>query len=119
MARALTVCAHPGCNEPCPGPRCPTHGGSHPPGRPTTTAQGYGADWQRISKAWLAAWVAQHGWLCIGWGHRPAHHVKPGALTVDHHQPLARGGARLDPANFRARCGPCNSAKRDRPPPRG
>lgn len=34
------------------------------------------------------------------------------ADAVDHIVPLEEGGARLDPSNLRACCGPCNNARR-------
>lgn len=38
------------------------------------------------------------------------------ATEVDHIVPLARGGAKYDPANCRAACKPCNLVRGDREP---
>lgn len=111
---ALTICAEPGCYRACPGPRCTDHGGSNATRRNlgSSTAQGYGADWRRLRARLIAHHLDTVGPICPGW-RRPPHRVAPAALTVDHITPLARGGARLDPANLRVLCGKCNSAKRD------
>ena len=115
MARSLTPCSHPNCPNVCSGSRCAQHGGTARPYRGSSAAQGYDAAWRRARAAAIAAHLERHGPVCPGW-RRPPHRVDPAALTGDHIQPLALGGARLDPANIGVLCGPCNSAKRDTPP---
>lgn len=73
-------------------------------------------EWRGVRAAFLAA-----NPVCgtLGCGRR-AHHV-------DHRLPIRRGGARLDPANFRQLCAPCHASKTARmdggfgnaPSPRG
>jgi 5-methylcytosine-specific restriction endonuclease McrA len=41
---------------------------------------------------------------------------KRGADQVHHINPLSKGGAKYDPANCAAACGPCNQALGDRDP---
>jgi 5-methylcytosine-specific restriction endonuclease McrA len=62
----------------------------------TTAGRGYGRDWQLLRLEILDRDEHRCGWC----GAR--------ATTVDHIVPLARGGARLDPANLIASCGRCN-----------
>ncbi|MFD8404653.1 HNH endonuclease [Streptomyces anulatus] len=57
-------------------------------------------------------------WLC---GHNIAYEVRgpeagkhPLAFTLDHEQPLSKGGDLLDPANARAAHRRCNSARGNR-----
>ena len=69
----------------------------------------------------LCAWLRAQGlpcWLC---GHNidtsldPRH---PLSWTLDHEQPLSRGGNLLDPANARPAHRRCNSSKGNRAVPR-
>jgi 5-methylcytosine-specific restriction protein A len=73
----------------------------------TTKKRGYGHDWQQVRLTVLQrdhyqCQIRRQG--CIGV-----------ATTVDHIQPLSRGGKRLDPANLQAACLVCNSGKGNRP----
>lgn len=71
----------------------------------------------------LCAWLrAQHlpCWLC---GHNIGYELNakhPLSFTLDHEQPLSRGGNLLDPANARAAHRKCNSSRgnRTRPSPK-
>ena len=89
------------------GSRCPEHRAEserrRDRARGSPGERGYGADWRKLRLEVLE----RDGWLC---------QVRLAvctvdATTVDHVVPLARGGARLDPANCRAACGPCNSSR--------
>lgn len=84
------------CGTPSPaGGGCPRHP------RPGATARGYTSQWQRTSRAAIAA----HPWCT----HCGATHD----LTTDHITPKRHGGT--DHAdNLQVLCRRCNSAKRDR-----
>ncbi len=88
-------CRQPGCPHRQAASRCAEHR--------SRQARGYDADWERLRLAILR----RDQWRCRIDG--------PGctrlATSVDHIVPLALGGARLDPANLRAACGHCNSAR--------
>jgi 5-methylcytosine-specific restriction endonuclease McrA len=66
---------------------------------PSTTARGYGTDWQRIRTA-----VLERDRHTCQWCGQPAE-------TVDHVRALAHGGARLNPSNLVAACLRCNSRR--------
>lgn len=85
--------------------RCVPCSAQHQAARGTTTARGYGGDWQQIRRLILDR-DGHTCWWCGGH-----------ATTVDHLRPLARGGPRLDPANLAACCAGCNSSKSDRARP--
>src|SRR5262245_34594783 len=67
--------------------------------RGTAAERGYDAAWRRVRELVLD----RDGYVCQLCG-------RLGANSVDHITPLARGGARLDPANLRAAHTTCNSA---------
>jgi len=69
----------------------------------------YPTRYRTLARHALREWVLAHGWVCPGY-RIPAHAVGPGALTVDHIRPLARGGQDT-PQNLAVLCRPCNSAK--------
>lgn len=69
----------------------------------STTARGYGYDWQKLRTLILA----RDGHVCRYCG--------GAATSVDHVVPLVEGGARLDPGNLVACCASCNSRKGGRP----
>jgi 5-methylcytosine-specific restriction protein A len=89
------------------GSRCPAHAAEferrRDRARGSPEARGYDWDWRKLRLRVLD----RDGWLCQV--RLPVCTVD--ATTVDHVVPLARGGARLDPANCRAACGPCNSSR--------
>lgn len=88
LPRPCLLCGVPTAGSVCA--RCAPLRGS------TTTARGYGHDWQQLRLAVLV----RDGWQCR-WCGGPAD-------TVDHLVPLALGGARLDPENCAAACRKCN-----------
>ncbi len=61
--------------------------------------------------------VTKAQWLgiCEVFEHRCAYCQKSCKLTMDHFNPIARGG-RHDPSNILPACGPCNSSKNDADP---
>ena len=63
----------------------------------------YGSAWRKFRKMILA----RDGFSCQYCG--------ADATTVDHVNPVARGGAILDPDNCVAACVRCNSSKQDKP----
>lgn len=65
--------------------------------------------WRDFAAARVREWVAEHGWLCPGWGRDP-HGVEPGSLTCDHPVALAAGGELL-PDAAAVLCRSCNSRK--------
>ena len=73
--------------------------------RPLRQGTPYDAAWRRFRIRILD----RDGWQCQVRGPRciPDLRIK-GNATVDHVIPLVLGGARLDPANARAACRPCN-----------
>jgi 5-methylcytosine-specific restriction protein A len=78
---------------------------THAPQKENTTARGYGAGWQRLSRRVIErdGGVCQiRGPRCTWW-----------ATTTDHVIAKANGGTD-DPTNLQAACRPCNSGKRDR-----
>lgn len=68
-------------------------------GKPSATARGYDAAWQRLRLVILE----RDDYRCRWCGRQ--------AGTVDHVVPLAAGGGRLDPANLVAACVGCNSRR--------
>jgi len=72
--------------------------------RPDSTARGYDATWERLSRM-----VRLASPIC-------AHCHEAAATEVDHIVPLRAGGARLELSNLQALCHPCHTAKtrRDR-----
>jgi 5-methylcytosine-specific restriction protein A len=66
--------------------------------RGSSTARGYGSDWQR-----LRLWFLCRNPLC-------KHCGKP-AEDIDHIRPLRAGGARLDQANLQSLCRACHTKK--------
>jgi 5-methylcytosine-specific restriction endonuclease McrA len=67
--------------------------------KPSPTARGYDAAWQRLRLVILERDEHRCRW-CGG-----------PASTVDHVRPLVAGGQRLDPANLVAACIRCNSRR--------
>lgn len=74
------------------------------------------ASWKKGSdsrwRAFREAILERDQWLCL---------IRdPGCLTiadqVDHIVPLSKGGAKYDPGNARAACGPCNRGRSDTAP---
>lgn len=55
MARALKVCATPGCPTLTPTTRCPDHTTAAERDRGSSTARGYGAAHQRLRARWARA----------------------------------------------------------------
>jgi len=73
---------------------------SYDESRGSATERGYGHDWKKARKAYLA----EH----------PICEVRSSDCTlaanlVDHRIPLTQGGARLDPDNFRSSCTACHA----------
>ena len=102
---SLRSCIEPGCTNRQDGTRCPVHAARRQRAihrtRGSRQARGYDADWERVRELVLER--DGHACQVRGRGCRGT------ATTVDHVVPLARGGARLDPANLRAACATCNS----------
>lgn len=92
--------------HPCPGrghercgllvytSRCPKHS------TPYTHAE------QQRMKRGVREWIAEHGFVCPGWGNQPAHPATD--LTADHVVPMIDGGAG---GQLIVRCRSCNSAR--------
>lgn len=104
--RPARPCLHPGCPAISrSGSRCTAHqrqaDQQHNRQRGSSTARGYGSQWQRLRLAILD----RDAWTC---GYCGAY-----ATTVDHRIPKARGGTD-DESNLMAACLRCNSGKRDR-----
>ncbi len=76
------VCPVPGCPTLTAGGRCPAHG--KPDRRPNASQRGYGARWQKIRSAFLAAHP-----LCAGVDGEHHPHCD-GQATVPDHAPLTR-----------------------------
>lgn len=99
---AARPCITPGCPAITrSGPRCSAHTLKANRQRGSSTARGYGSQWQRLRLIVLN----RDAWTC-GYCGRPA-------TTVDHVTPKSRGGTD-DEANLIAACLSCNSGKRDR-----
>ena len=92
------------------GSRCPVHrrGYRSTHYRGSAAARGYGSAWRILRKAAIDEHVARFGWLCPGYGLRPAHPARD--LTGDHLIPLSLGGKSVA-ANVRVLCHRCNAAK--------
>lgn len=104
-------CAHPGC----PGRavkhgRCTTHAAQleqswrerYPDHRTSSSARGYGSEWERVRRAFLA----KHKWctICDEAG------VRKLATDVDHIVPRVKGGTD-DASNLQALCHEHHSRK--------
>ena len=83
--------------------------------RGSARARGYDQEWTEYARAWLLVFpycgqrsdgtlYAEHS-RCVQRGERVR------ADVVDHIQPLAAGGARLDPRNHQSLCRSCNAVK--------
>lgn len=103
----MTLRACLDCGTPAAGRRCPTHQGRVDERKALVTRRHYGPGWTRLSQETIAAHVAAHGWMCLGWG-RPAHPSR--SLTADHRIPIATGGSSVA-ANLGVLCRSCNSRK--------
>jgi 5-methylcytosine-specific restriction protein A len=103
MPRPLHVCAEPGCSELCAGTYCEQHARPKTPRardtRGSSTARGYGYQWQQTRAAFLKAYP----W-CMAAGC-----TKP-ATDVDHVTALAKGGT-SDWDNLQALCHEHHSRK--------
>ena len=97
---AHAVSLRPSCVQPAV-PCLPV--GAKPRAAAKSTARGYDWAWRRVRLEVLE----RDGWECRL---RLACCITD-ATTIDHRISLVRGGARLDPANLQAACGPCNDAK--------
>jgi 5-methylcytosine-specific restriction protein A len=99
----LRVCNVPGCPRHADRRgKCTPHAAAAEAQRGTAAARGYDSAWQRRRLEVLE----RDDWTCRIGGPR----CRVSATTVDHIIPLSEGGARLDPANLRAACSPCNYA---------
>jgi hypothetical protein len=79
-----------------------------------STQQQLGTVHKAITKATIARWVREHGWVCPGW-ERPEHDVPPGGLTGDHIiSRKIRPDLANNPENYTVLCQRCNSAKGSR-----
>src|SRR5690349_5203512 len=106
------------CSTPCTGTRCRRcwlRTQRRPAAGPKVAREGYDWSERKRRKATVDAWVAEHGWMCPGYG-IAAHMVMPGKLSADHVTPVARGGPENGP--LAVLCLSCNSAKRDGRKPR-
>lgn len=63
--------------------------------------------WKRASRQAIDAWVAQHGWVCPGYG-VPPHPSRD--LTAGHPIALANGGAVIQPRLI-VECRSCGSRR--------
>jgi 5-methylcytosine-specific restriction endonuclease McrA len=78
---------------------------ARPENRPNSHHRGYDTAWRRLR----AEYLSQHP-LCELRDHPSVEgSCLELATQVDHRQPIAAGGARLDPANLRALCESCHS----------
>jgi len=68
---------------------------------------------RRLGREVIAAWIAQHGPWCPGYG-RASHQVDAEQLTVDHVLPLVRKGKPYEEVNLAVLCRSCNSRKGSR-----
>lgn len=93
-------CAEPGCYTQVNSGRCQPH-----KVEPPTWHAGNSRAERRRRAATVAAWIAQHGHWCPGYG-VPAHPSTD--LTADHTEAVAHGGADGELAVL---CRPCNSRK--------
>jgi 5-methylcytosine-specific restriction protein A len=92
------------CGMPTRDALCADCGGRKRATGGTTTARGYGSDWQRVRLEILE----RDGWRCYLCG---VGLTKLNA-TVDHIQRISlRPDLRLDPTNLAACCRPCNASK--------
>jgi 5-methylcytosine-specific restriction protein A len=87
---ALTACQQ--CGTPSRGTRCPACQTPRDRAALRTKRQRrpYNSPIRRRRAAAVAAWRAQHGDTCPGWGGDPAHHATD--LTADHPTAVADGG---------------------------
>lgn len=84
--------------------RCAACNASRDQRRGNTTARGYDQDWENARRIYLHAHPLCEGCAAAGFYDRPAR-------EVHHKRALRDGGARLDPANFRALCKSCHSRR--------
>ena len=87
-----------GCGRIIGRGRCPICG--------TTTARGYGGDWEKVRRQVLERDEYRCRLRLEG--------CTETATAVDHVVPMSKGGARLDPANLRSTCASCNARQRHR-----
>jgi 5-methylcytosine-specific restriction protein A len=101
------------CGVLCEGTRCPAHAQVHERDRTRSkrARRPYSYAEQQRRAAVVAAWLAEYGAWCPGWG-RPGHQVQAGELTAEHPDAVARGGAEGQPLTVL--CRSCNSVKGDR-----
>jgi 5-methylcytosine-specific restriction endonuclease McrA len=89
-----------GCGEPTERDRCPR---CRAPIERSHHNRAYDSlAWRRFRSVILTRHRARHGDLCPGAPGHPAHPERD--LTVDHIEPLARGGAMFSEANCRVLC---------------
>src|SRR5690348_5478472 len=97
----------PCANQPCPAlvekGRCPSCQRKLEAARGSSTQRGYGSDWERVRRAYLAEHpFCQIRLLCNG----------VMAIEVDHIIPIEqRPDLRLEWSNLQSACKPCNVAK--------
>ncbi len=111
MISRLVTCPVPGCPRLTGGGRCPVHLAR--PRQASATARGYGSEWRRIRKAFLAA-----NPRCVGDGTGSHHPSCDGYATIPDHDPITRAElVRMgvpDPDAFyrmKPRSKPCHNSK--------
>jgi hypothetical protein len=95
----------PGCRRRVTG-ACPTCDRAPAPRANRANRQGYGRRESQRRADTVAAWIAQHGWVCPGW-ERDSHPATD--LSADHDTPIALGGPQGGPLSVL--CKSCNSAR--------
>ncbi|MGQ0774574.1 MAG: HNH endonuclease [Pseudonocardiales bacterium] len=103
---ARRPCTVPGCGELSSRGRCTGHEAEADRRKGTTTARGYGADWQRCRADYLLV----HPW-CEWCRHE--------ATEVDHRDGRPKGPLRLHWPNLRSLCGTCHRRRTNRDQPGG
>ncbi len=99
---------------------------THRDGRCPTCAQardrqrnqrGYNtATYRRRQRAWITAWIRDHGLACPGDSTHPPHLVKHRRdLTINHVRPICPGVDPLDETNWEVICRSSNSRRRSHP----
>ena len=108
--RAPSACRRPGCPGLVRSGVCSRCGPlrkqaqvEHDARRGTPAERGYDARWHRLRLVFLADHPLCA--MCAAQGHTTA------ATLVDHIQPIADGGARLDQENLQSLCVACHGAK--------
>ena len=107
MRRSMLPCLD--CGMPTRSSRCPSCAEKRlqalPPSvKEKTSARGYGADWQRVSRLVLE----RDRWTC----YRCQKKLSGSDATVDHIVPLSKDPSlRLEMSNLAACCRSCNSRK--------